>query len=276
MNILQPRDLKEALDMLAADAESMTPIAGGTDLMVSWPHKPHDGLCLLDLSSLKEELGSIVVTDDYVELGALVTYWEVIRDERLADLLPLLREAASQVGAIQIQTRGTWAGNIAHGSPGADGVTVLMAYDAEVVLASAAGDVVTPLDSYYTGYKLTVRRPDQLIRAIRIPLRSRGVQWFHKVGARTAQAISKVGVAMVREDSSDAPAAWRVTANSVMPYVCRGRNLEQELASGRIFSSPEEIRRVLDADVAPIDDIRSTAEYRATVLSRLIYMQLAG
>jgi CO/xanthine dehydrogenase FAD-binding subunit len=183
---------------------------------------------------------------------------------------PLLVQAARVVGAMQIQTRGTWAGNIANGSPAADGVPVLMAYDAVVVLQARAGRVEVPLDQYFTGYKQSVRRPDQLIVALRIPRRPRRRQWFYKVGARSAQAISKVGVAAVQDARG-----WRIVANSVAPYVCRCPALERELDAGRTFASPDEIRQVLAADIAPIDDIRSTARYRAAVLSRLLYFWLA-
>jgi len=163
-------------------------------------------------------------------------------------------------------------------SPAADGVAVLMAYDATVVLRSTSGETEAPLDRYYTGYKQTVRRPDQMITAIHMPRRQYTHQWFHKVGGRKAQAISKVGVAIVRSS-----AGWRVVANSVAPFVCRCRCLEEELTAQAAvpgsggatrFADPADIRRLLESDIAPIDDIRSTAAYRATVLSRLIYFWL--
>ncbi len=105
-----------------------------------------------------------------------------------------------------------------------------------------------------------------MIAAIRVPRRQRAHEWLHKVGTRSAQAISKVGVAVVKDDRG-----WRVVANSVAPVVCRCRTVEKALAAGRTFQNPEEIRQLLDADVAPIDDLRSTARYRSTVLSRLLY-----
>jgi len=254
--------------MLAAAEHPLTPVAGGTDLLVCWPQQPKDDLHLLDLSRLRE-LQPLRLTDECLELGALTTYWQVIESREVSRAFPLLAQAARQVGAIQIQTRGTWAGNIANGSPAADGVLVLMAYDASVVLQSRQGLTEVPLDRYYTGYKQSVRRPDQLITAIRIPRRRRALEWFHKVGTRRAQAIAKVGVVVVRDAQG-----WRVVANSVAPIVCRCRALENALAGGRSFQSPEEVRHVLRNDISPIDDIRSTGRYRATVLSRLLYYWL--
>jgi len=268
VNILRPTNLNEALAMLAETRTPLTPIAGGTDLLVSWHHKAKDDLSLLDLSSL-HELRRLKMSDTHLEIGALTTYWDVICDSRAREEFPLLAQSARVVGAIQIQTRGTWAGNIANGSPAADGVPVLMAYDASVVLQSRDGTSEVPLDRFYTGYRQSVRRAEQLIVAIRLPRRPRQFEWFHKVGARSAQAISKVAIAMLKDETG-----WRVVAASVAPVICRGRNLERALDAGQTFSEPQEIREVLKTDISPIDDIRSTATYRATVLSRLIYHRL--
>ena len=251
-----------------ADTPPPTPIAGGTDLLVSWHDRDKDNWALLDLSLL-DELERFELTEEGLELGALTTYWQVMQSAEVSRAFPLLAQAARQVGAIQIQTRGTWAGNIGNCSPAADGVPVMMAYDAVVVLQSRDGQTEVPLDQYYTGYKQTVRRPDQLIRAIRIPRREREFEWFHKVGARSAQAIAKLGVAMVKD-----AAGWRVVANSVAPTVCRCRTLEAALDAGQSFASPAEIADILNVDISPIDDLRSTAEYRRRVLSRLIYFRL--
>jgi CO/xanthine dehydrogenase FAD-binding subunit len=272
MRVVTPTTLNEALEMLAVEAGNgrITPVAGGTDLLVAWHHQRRDDLGLLDLSGLRGELGLLRLTDTHLELGAMATFWDVILSLEVAAAFPLLAEAARQIGAVQIQTRGTWAGNIANGSPAADGVAALMAYDAAVVLQSRSGQIEVPLGQYFTGHKQSVRRPDQLITAVRVPCRKRRREWFHKVGTRQAQAISKVAVAVVKDDSG-----WRVAAGSVAPVVCRCRALEQALTDGRKFGNPDEIRQVLAADIHPIDDIRSTARYRATVLSRLLYFWLA-
>ncbi len=269
MQVHRPYTLHDALALMAA-TPTPTPIAGGTDLLVSWHHKPKEKLALLDLSQLGGELAAMRLTADTLELGALTTYWDVIASPEVSRAFPLLAEAARQVGAMQIQTRGTWAGNIGNGSPAADGVPVLMAYDATVVLQSTRGRREVQLDGYYTGYKKTVRLPDELIVAIQIPRRTRKAEWFEKVGARAAQTITKVGVAVVNDEKG-----WRVVANSVAPYVCRCRNLESALQKGQKFKSPEEIRDILKNDIAPINDMRSTAAYRETVLSRVLFYRLA-
>ncbi len=256
--------------MLAADS-SLIPLAGATDLLVHWPTNldAHDR-SYLDLSAISD-LRAVHWTSDTLTLGALTTYWDTIRDARITSEFPLLVAAARTVGAIQIQSRGTWAGNIANASPAADGVPALMALDAVVILTSRVGDERVPLSDYYLGYKKMRRRPDQLITAIEIPRRATSFSVFEKVGARCAQAITKVGLAIARSVQG-----WRVAANSVAPTVVRCRTIEALLDSGAPISSPAGFLTAARQDVTPIDDIRSTAEYRETVLCRVLYHAVRG
>jgi len=263
-----PRDLDEALE-LRADHPEATPIAGGTDLCVHWPQRIADAPGdWLDLSGVSE-IRSHQWTDDELVLGAGTTYWDVIRDPRIRRELPLLVHAARQVGAVQIQARGTWGGNVVNASPAADGVPVLMAYDAVVALRSRDGAARVPLSEFYLGYKEMRLAPDQLLTGIHIPRRTYDFEWFEKVGSRSAQAITKVGAAVTCR-----AAEWRVVANSVAPTVCRCPSVEALLADEHPVSGPADLKSALDQDVSPIDDIRSTARYRGEVLARLLYWGL--
>lgn len=268
MNLLQPETLAEALAMLIERPDAV-PIAGGTDLLVHWPVRPveHDRT-YVDLSGLGE-LKGVRWTDQDLVLGALATYWDVITDARATRELPLLGQAARQVGAVQIQSRGTWAGNVVNASPAADGVPVLMAYDAVVTLESQRGREDVPLAAFYHGYKQMRRTSDQLVVEIRVPRRPYAVQWFEKVGARRAQAIAKVGLAVVRGDQG-----WRVVAASMAPTICRCAALERQLSEGARLRSPDELLAAIEHDVSPIDDIRSTARYRRKVMARVLYYGL--
>lgn len=270
MEILVPKTLAEALALMAERGDELTPIAGGTDVLVSWHSREHESMKLLDLSRLGAELGSTRFSDEHLHLGALATYWEAIDNAQIREEFPLLVAAAKEVGAIQIQTRGTWAGNIGNSSPAADGVPALLACDAIVVLRSKSATVEVPLHEYWTGYKQTVREADQLIIEIKVPRRERDFQHWHKVGSRAAQAITKVGIAMAHDAEG-----WRIAANSVAPYVVRCRAVEKALDEGRKFDRPEDLEELLAADVAPIDDIRSTGKFRRKVLARIIYFGLA-
>ncbi len=268
--VVRPHSLDEALSILADDP-AIIPVAGATDLLVHWPGQlaAHD-LAYMDLTGIGE-LRPYHWTHDALVLGGLTTFWDVIGNTRASRDLPLLRVAGRQVGAIQIQARGTWAGNIVNASPAADGVPVLMAYDAVLTLASTRGTVDVPLDEFFLGYRKTRLEPGQLITRITIPCRRTRVEWFDKVGSRAAQAITKVGVAVTQTEAG----VWRVVANSVAPTVTRCRALERLLDEAD--SRPDEADILVAArhDVSPIDDIRSTAEYRERVLARLLFFGLA-
>ncbi|RMH17629.1 MAG: hypothetical protein D6696_15265 [Acidobacteria bacterium] len=268
MNVLLPASLEEACDLLAE--HRAVPVAGGTDLLVEWPQQlDAHRRTYLDLSALEAELRPHRLSDEALVLGALTTYWDVLQDPAVRRAFPLLACAARQVGAIQIQARGTWAGNVANASPAADGVPVLMAYDAVLELASRDGVELVPLASFYRGYKDMRRRPEQLIRSIRLPRRRYDLQWFEKVGSRRAQAITKVGAAVTRS-----AAGWRVVANSVAPTVCRCPSVERLLANETPIAGPADLLPALRRDVSPIDDLRSTAAYRERVLARVLYWGL--
>ncbi len=268
MNVKLPGTVPEALDLLASEGTAI-PIAGGTDLLVHWPVRgeAHDRT-YVDLSRL-DLLKPLRWTTDELLLGGLTTYWDVIRDDRARQEFPLLVHAARQVGAIQIQARGTWAGNIVNASPAADGVPVLMAYAAVVVLESRSGREEVPLDRFYSGYKQMKRRPDQLVVGIRMPRRRYTYQVFEKVGARRAQAIAKVGLAITRSGVD-----WRVVAASVAPTIRRCAAVERLLATGTPIASPEGLLPAIAQDVAPIDDIRSSAHYRTRAMARVLYHDL--
>ena len=271
MSVSFPASLPEALAILAERPEAV-PVAGGTDLLVHWPARvaEHER-DYVDLSGIAE-LKAIAFRNGELLLGALATYWDVIHAGRMREGFPLLVAAARQVGAVQIQARGTWGGNIANASPAADGVPVLMAYDAVVVLESATGGrEEVPLDRFYTGYKQMRRRPDQLVVAIRIPWRAHDVAIFEKVGGRRAQAIAKIGLAIAHS-----AAGWRVVAASVAPTVRRCPAIERLLEDGAAVRGPDDLLPAIERDIAPIDDLRSTAEYRKRVLARLLYYDLRG
>lgn len=268
--MLTPATVQDAARMLAEEGPHARPVAGATDLFVDRPSRADAaGEVLVDLSGL-DALRAREWTDDEFVMGALTTYWDVINDERAAGEFPILARAARTVGAVQIQTRGTWAGNIANASPAADGVPALMALGAVVELTSVDGVDRVPLDGFYTGYKQMKMRPGQVISAVRVPRRARSFESFVKVGSRRAQAITKVGVAITRLD-----AGWRVVANSMAPVVKRCAAVEHALDNEAPVRTPGDLVGLLEQDLSPIDDIRSTAAYRMKVLARVLYHELA-
>jgi xanthine dehydrogenase small subunit len=254
----RPRSLKAALASLAGDP-ALTPIAGCTDVYVGLHFRTLPQQRFIDLWGLKE-LRGISVTDDVLRIGALSTYTEIIESKVVQKRVPMLVAASREVGGAQIQNRGTLGGNVANASPAGDTLPVLMAANAQIVLRSHAGTRTVPFDAFYTGYRQSVRRPDELIVAIEIP-RIDGRQWWRKVGTRRAQAISKIMMAGVRGK------AVRIGVGSVGPTVVLARKAADVLMNGGPVADAQ---AALLSEITPIDDVRSTREYRGRVAANLL------
>ncbi len=273
-----PRDLPEALGLLAERAarqEKTVLLAGGTDWFVERhvaPPETEGTLPLvLDVSRL-EGLRGISIQVDTLRIGAGVTYLELRKDARVAARCPLLAAMAGDVGALQIQARGTLAGNLASGSPAADGVCALAALDATLLLRSVRGPRRVPIAGFYSGYRKSVLGPDELIEAVEVALPPAGSPFvWRKVGTRQAQAISKVALAGVAVVENGRCTRLGLAMASVAPTVAflpatRALGLSRALAE----VADTEVRDAVLGDVAPIDDIRSTAAYRRHVAVALV------
>ncbi len=257
VDLRRATSLDEALGILRD--EKRTPIAGATDVYVALNYGTTNDRRFLDIWAL-DELRTIMKRDDTLVIGALTSYTSLMQSHLVQEHVPMLAEASGLVGGVQIQNRGTLGGNIANGSPAADGVPVLAAVDAVVVLRSVDGERRVSINEYYTGYRKTVMRPDELIVAIEIaPVE--GKQWFRKVGTRAAQAISKVVMAAVRSEKP------RIAFGSVGPTIVRVPETEKALGLGK---SIDEAAEILGRELKPIDDVRSTADYRRRVSMNLL------
>jgi CO/xanthine dehydrogenase FAD-binding subunit len=258
LSLLQPRTLAAALRLLR-DEGPLVPIAGCTDVYVGFLFGTVDARRFLDLQGL-DELRGIARRADTLVIGALATYTDLVRSPLVRRRLPILAEASREIGSPQIQNRGTLGGNIANASPAGDTLPVLAVAEATVVLRSADAERRVPFASFYTGYRQTVMRPDELILAVEVPP-VEGRQWFRKVGTRAAQAISKVVMAAVRAPHP------RIALGSVAPTVVRVPRTEAVLAGGGALA---EAQAVLMSEIQPIDDLRSTAAYRRRVSANLL------
>lgn len=276
--VLQPKSLKQAIDLLS-EGPPATPLAGGTDLFVLLNAGTLKQRRFLDLWAL-DELRGIRKTREALVLGALTTFTEIRRSPIVKRVLPVLQEAARVIGGIQIQNRGTLAGNVANGSPAGDSLPVLAVAEADVVLAGPRGERKAPFTGFYTAYRKSVLAPDELIARFEFPLaRVHGMRfWFRKVGTRQAQAISKVVIAAgARVGRGKRIEEARIAVGSVAPTVIRLPKTEALLRGKRLGGSLALLaRECAMAEVAPIDDIRSTAEYRRTVVGNLVTAWLAG
>lgn len=266
-----PASLADALALLGREPGVWKPFAGGTDLMVlletgQLAHRNYVNIWDLD------ELRGIEAGDTHVTLGALTTYTDVQADPVLRREFPMLCQAASETGGLAIQNRGTLGGNIINASPAADSPPALIAYDAEIELISTRGSRWLPYQGFHTGYKQMHIGPDELLARIRLPRNTGGfVHYYRKVGTRKAQAISKVCFAAIGRVEGERIHETRIVLGSVAPIVIRCVQTEDALRGEAI--NEETIANAsasLSREISPIDDIRSTANYRLQVAKNLL------
>jgi CO/xanthine dehydrogenase FAD-binding subunit len=269
--LIAPPTLSAVLDTLAAQPGFYTPIAGGTELMVALSAGRLAQKSLLSINHLKE-LRFIDVTPGSITLGCGTTFTDIRKNPLIASDFPLLAQAAGWTGSIANQNRGTLGGNIVNASPAADSPPALLAYDAELTLISARGARTLPYRDFHLSYKKTALAPDELLYSIHIERRFSGYRsYIRKVGTRNAQAISKVALACLAHLDNGVITDIRIGAASLRDTPARCTTVEQALTNQPI--TPATItaaRAALASEARPIDDIRSTAKYRAAVAANLL------
>lgn len=266
---VRPRSVKEALETRAAHPDWMV-LAGGTDLMVSANHRA-EPVGMLDLWRL-DELCFIRADRDKVSIGAGATWWEIENHAVIGNRLTPLAAAAREIGALQIQARGTLGGNVGTSSPVGDSLPALLALDAEIEVASVRGRRRIPYSEYCTGYRTTQLAADELIIAAHLPLpeTTQSLMW-RKVGTRRAQSISKVmGAAAIAVDGGTVVSA-RVAFGAIANRPIRLTGIEEAVKGLRVGTQAADAARMaMRAAIKPIDDVRSTASYRLQVAENLV------
>ncbi len=272
-----PGTLEKVLALFADEPGSWLPIAGGTDVMVLYSAGKLPARKLVNIGDLRE-LRRIEVTFSEVRIGAGCTYSDLSQHSVIANEFPLLAQAAAWTGGIANQNRGTLGGNIANASPAGDSLPVLLVYDADLILVSLRGERRIPYRTFHTGYKKTLLAPDELIHSICISRNLKGyISYAEKVGARNAQAISKVFLAAMARVSNATIEDVRLAAGSVGPIPIRLTGTELALAGRAIDNSLlDTASKVMAQEIQPINDIRSTAGYRSVVLRNLLGEFLQG
>lgn len=269
--LVAPGALPAVLSLLAKEPGAWLPIAGGTDVMVQYAAGKLPLRKLVTIWNLPE-LRRIEILPHEVQIGAGCTYTDLRAHDVVGQEFPVLSIAASWTGAIANQNRGTIGGNIVNASPAADSLPALLVYEAELILVSARGERRVPYIDFHVDYRKTRLAPDELIRAVCLPRRFSGYYaQARKVGPRKAQAIAKIclaGLGCVRKGIVE---DIRVAVGSVAPVpfrlvqterIVRGQSID--LALNRLAS------QTAAAEIRPIDDIRSTARYRAAVTANLV------
>ena len=279
-SLVRPRSLEHALGALheSLGKGRLVPLAGGTDVFVYLNAGTPPGTRYLDLHGLRE-LRGVRASARGVSIGALTTFRELRDHALLRRRLPSLTAAAAEVGAWQIQNRATIAGNIANASPAGDSLPVLLAHEAIVHVRSVRGAREIRFRDLYTGYRTLAVEPDELIVAVGIPFAPAGAKVaFRKVGTRRAQSISKVVFCgVLARDRGGRVSHARLAWGSVAPITLRALAAEAALAGAApSATAAAAAREALGRDLAPIDDIRSTREYRLAVASNVLAQFLRG
>ena len=268
---LQPTGVEEALDLLGRCGGQARIVAGGTDVLVELSRGVRPSATLIDVTRLSDLK---YVRDDgrCIRLGALATHNDVLASPSCGVYALPLAQACRAVGAPQIRTRATVAGNLVTASPANDTITPLLALGAEVVLASVVGERVINLSDFFLGVRRTVARPDELLREIRVPRMApdqRGL--FLKLGLRRAQAISVVNVALVLTFDGDRVREARIALGAVAPTVVRAATAEAYLEGQRLDDAAcQEAGLLACADIAPTGDVRGPASYRRATAAALV------
>ena len=277
--LVNPGSLRDALADLAEHPQARA-FAGGTDLMVVLEagHLPPGRY--VNLAKCAELHGIDRTPDGGLSIGALTTYTEIRNSDAIDQGWSMLKRAAAETGGVATQNRGTIGGNIANASPAADTPPALIVYDASLELISARGARRVHYDQFHQGYKKMDLQPGELIARVHMPPRPivrqkpDAVSWrdyYRKVGTRRAQAISKVCFAGSLEMDAGVVKEVRIALGSVAPTVIRARRTEEALRGRRLDAAAiDNARRALLSEIAPIDDIRSTARYRARVAVNLL------
>jgi CO/xanthine dehydrogenase FAD-binding subunit len=269
--LAMPGTLQAVLSLLASQPNTWLPLAGGTDLMVLYVAGKLAAHKLVSIWNLPE-LRGIEVLPEEIRVGAACTYSEIRQHDILAREFPLLTGAAAWTGGIANQNRGTLGGNIVNASPAADSLPALLVYDATLVLVSARGERELPYRQFHLDYKRHALASGELIRAIRLPRKYTDYLSFaRKVGARQAQAISKVCIAALGKTVHGVIQDVSIALGSVAPIPLRLTETELLLVGRKVEPGLTGLaRKTVAQQIHPIGDIRSTAQYRTVVAENLV------
>jgi len=269
--LVAPHTLPDVLSLLAREPGGWLPIAGGTDVMVQYSAGKLPARKLVSIWNLPE-LRRIEGAADEIQMGAGCTYTDLREHEVINREFPLLSSSASWTGGIANQNRGTIGGNIVNASPAADSLPALLVYEAELLLVSTRGERRVPYLGFHVNYRKTRLAPDELIRAICLKRQFSGY-YAHarKVGARNAQAIAKVCLAALGRLADGVVDDVRLAMGSIAPIPVRLSETERIVKGKQIDPLLiQSARTMAAAEVRPIDDIRSSARYRAAVAGNLV------
>ena len=268
-----PQKIEEALKILSKYGKEIKVIAGGTDLLIQYYDRLYEINGWLDLKNIKE-LKEIKIHQNQMTIGAMVTHTQLEKSEDIKKYFPVLSQAAADIGSPQIRNRGTVGGNIVNASPAGDLLTPLMAYKAKFKLLSGKDETLVPAENFFLGPKKTILRPDQLLTQITLPLPKKKTYgcWI-KIGKRKALIIATITLALVVEMAEDKKTVKdvRTCLGSVAPTPIEIKEIRKKMV-GKNFNQLDfaELGQIVEDKISPIDDIRGTREYRKDVAKNIM------
>ena len=272
-----PQKIEGALEILARYGKEIKVIAGGTDLLVQYYDRLYEINGWLDLKNISE-LKKIRISKNQMTIGAMVTHAQLEKSEDIKKYFPVLRQAAADIGSPQIRNRGTIGGNIVNASPAGDLLSPLMAYDAQFKLLSVQKEALISAEEFFIGPKKTILEPTQLLTRIILPLPSERTygSWI-KIGKRKALIIATITLALVVEMAEDNKTVKDVKTclGSVAPTPIEIKEIRKKMV-GKNFEQLDfaELGQIVEDKISPIDDIRGTKEYRKDVAKEIMISAL--
>ena len=268
-----PRNIEEALETLFRYGKDIKIIAGGTDLLIQYYDRLYEIQNWLDLNNIPE-LREISVNKEKVTIGAMVTHTQLEKSEDINKYFPLLSKAAADIGSPQIRNRGTIGGNIVNASPAGDLLSPLIAYDAQFKLFSSKGEIIVPAERFFTGPKETILKPDQLLTQIILSMPQRNTYscWI-KIGKRKAVIIATITLALVikMEKKNILIEDVRVCLGSVAPTPIEIKEIRKKMIGKKLDELDfNELGQLVEDKISPINDIRGTIEYRKDVAKKIM------
>ena len=268
-----PQKIEEALEILSQYGKEIKVIAGGTDLLIQYYDRLYEVGTWLDLKNIKE-LKEIKIHQNQMEIGAMVTHTQLEKSEDIKKYFPVLSQAATDIGSPQIRNRGTIGGNIVNASPAGDLLSPLMAYDAQFKLLSVQKEALISAEEFFIGPKKTILEPAQLLIQIILPLPSERTygSWI-KIGKRKALIIATITLALVVEMAEDNKTVKdvRTCLGSVAPTPIEIKEIREKMI-GKKFNQLDfnQLGQIVEDKISPIDDIRGTREYRKDVAKNIM------
>ncbi|MEA2104297.1 MAG: FAD binding domain-containing protein [Candidatus Cloacimonadota bacterium] len=273
-HFIQPENLGQISNLISVNKnEKIKFLAGGTDMMVGEGRFSQDDL-IISLDNVTE-LGRITKNERYLSIGSAVSFSDILANKFVQDNFPILVDAIQTIGSPQIRHRATIGGNLANASPAGDSIPPLMVLEAKILLNNAADDEIRKvnMNDFFIAPGKSILKNGEFIQSIEIPFpqSDNQIHYFRKVGQRKSLTISKTSLALICKLENDRIENIKIACGSVAPTVLRLKRTEKFLIGKKVDNEIiEEAKEILQSEISPIADIRSTAEYRREITANLL------